>query len=129
METSILKSIKKVLGIALDDASFDQDVIMYVNSAFSNLQQLGLGPVDGFLIEDDTEVWDDLEIDEVPILSQLKTCVYLRVRMLFDPPATSYLQDAMNRQILEHDWRLNTLREASAWVDPDPPGPPEEMAA
>lgn len=122
METSILKSIKKVLGLAPDDESFDQDVIMYVNSAFSNLQQLGLGPVDGFMIEDDTEVWDDLEIDEVPILSQLKTCIYLRVRMLFDPPTTSYLQDAMNRQIQEHDWRLNVLREGTEWVDPDPPG-------
>ncbi len=121
METSILKSTRKVLGIGTDDASFDLDIITFINSAFSNLFSIGLGPVEGFFIEDEEADWEDLGIDSVPILSQVKTCIFLRVRMLFDPPQTSYLVEAMSRQIQEHDWRLNEMREQTAWVDPDPP--------
>jgi hypothetical protein len=121
METSILKSTRKVLGIGVDDSSFDLDIITFINSAFSNLSNLGLGPVDGFYIEDEEADWDDLAIDSVPILSQVKTCIFLRVRMLFDPPQTSFLIEAMNNQIREHDWRLNQMREETEWVDPDPP--------
>lgn len=121
MDTSILNSTKKILGIGPTDTSFDLDVLTYINSAFSNLTQLGIGPVEGFFIEDDRTEWDDYGIDDVRILHQLKTCIYLRVRMLFDPPTTSYLLQAMDRQILEAEWRLNTMREETAWVDPDPP--------
>jgi hypothetical protein len=118
MEQSILKSTKKVLGIGPDDTSFDLDVITHINSAFSHLHQLGVGPAEGFVIEDETATWDQFMVTSPPILSLLKTCVYLRVRMLFDPPTTSYLVTAMEQQIVEHEWRLNVLREGTDWIDP-----------
>jgi hypothetical protein len=122
MEPSILKSTKKVLGIGPDDTSFDPDIITYINSAFSNLHQLGIGPDDGFVIEDEEGKWADFVTDPalLPYFSLIKTCVYLRVRMLFDPPTTSYLINAMKDQIAEHEWRLSTAREGYAWVDPSP---------
>lgn len=121
METSILKSTKKVLGVAIDDTSFDLDIMTFINSAFANLQDLGIGPEEGFEVEDEDTDWDDVGIVSVPILSMTKTCVYLRVRMMFDPPQTGYLVDSMNRQLQEHDWRLSQMREQTEWVDPDPP--------
>lgn len=123
METSILKSTKKILGISPDDTSFDLDILTHINSAFSNLQQLGIGPVEGFAIEDEDAEWADFVITadtELPTLSLLKTCIYLRVRMLFDPPTTSYLINATETQITEHEQRLSMLRESTEWVDPDP---------
>lgn len=124
MEQSILRATKKVLNIGLDDDSFDLDIITHINSAFSNLHQLGIGPIEGFVIDDEEAVWADFGISSTPMLSLLKTCIYLRVRLLFDPPTTSYLRDASEAQVREHEWRLSTLREATDWVDPDPPGPP-----
>lgn len=121
MEESILKSTKKVLGIQPDDESFDLDVITHINSAFSDLYQIGLGPEDGFWIEDASYVWEDFTNESPAIISQVKVCVYLRVRMLFDPPTTSYLIGAMEKQIQEHLTRLSVMREEAAWVDPDPP--------
>lgn len=121
MEESILKSTKKVLGIGPDDASFDPDVIQHINSAFSNLTQLGVGPETGFDIEDEDAEWADIGVDFVAILSEVKTVVYLSTRLLFDPPATSYHLAALQDQIREHEWRISTMREATDWVDPDPP--------
>lgn len=122
MEESILKSVKKILGIYPDDDSFDLDIITHINSAFSVLHQLGVGPVEGFSIEDEEAVWDDFGSElETPVIKEIQTCVYLRVRLLFDPPATSYAIAALERQITEHEWRVNVMRESTAWVDPDPP--------
>jgi hypothetical protein len=121
MDQSILNSTKKILGIGPDDTSFDLDVMTYINSAFFNLHQLGIGPVEGFEVEDDRTEWADFGIDSLPMLHQLKTCVYLRARMMFDPPSTSYLLQAMERQVVEAEWRLNQMREETGWVDPDPP--------
>lgn len=120
MEESILLSTKKVLGLAPEDTSFDLDVITHINSTFSNLHDLGLGPVDGFMIEDEEAVWADV-VTNIRILSQVKTYVYLKVRLVFDPPTTSYVLNAMKDQIAEHEWRLSAVREATAWVDPTPP--------
>lgn len=123
MEPSILKSTKKVLGIGPDDTSFDHDIVTFINSAFSALHQLGIGPVNGFMIEDEEAAWGDFISSDsslLPYLSLIKTCVYLRVRMLFDPPTTSYLINAMTDQIREHEWRLSAGREEFMWVDPDP---------
>lgn len=119
MEESILKSTKKILGIAPADDSFDLDVITHINSAFSILAQVGLA-VEGF-ITDDTAEWRDIFGDH-PQLPLIKTCVYLQTRLLFDPPVTSYLLSAAQEQVREHIWRLNVEREDSEWVDPDPPG-------
>lgn len=120
MEQSILKSTKKVLGIGPDDHSFDQDVLTHINGAFTILHQLGVGPDDGFWIEDDSIEWADFFPDET-ILSQARTIVYLRVKLIFDPPSTSYAIAALENQIKEHEWRLNIERESTEWRDPDPP--------
>lgn len=108
---SILESTKKVLGLEPDYTAFDVDVTMHINSVFSILHQMGIGPSDGFAIEDDTPVWTDFLSDVMP-LNNVKSYVYLRVRMLFDPPATSFLLEAMNKQIDEFTWRISTYRES-----------------
>lgn len=119
MEPSILKSTKKIVGIEPDDTVFDLDIITHINSVFSTLTQLGVGPVDGFMIEDDTAVWEDFIQDDTKINS-VKSYIYLRVRLIFDPPATSYFIAAVERQVTELEWRLNVHREDMNWTDPDP---------
>jgi hypothetical protein len=122
MIMSILNSTKKVLGIAEDYTVFDEDIIMHINTAFSTLTQLGVGPPEGFMIEDATAEWDDF-IPEDPDDRQynsVKSYVFLKVSMLFDPPQTSYLIAAKEKQIQELEWRLNVHREETGWTDPDP---------
>jgi hypothetical protein len=119
VETSILKSTKKILGLAEDYEAFDLDVITHINASFSTLSQLGVGPDVGFAIEDATSEWTDF-IDAGPQLNQVKTFVYLKTRMLFDPPTTSYLIGAFEKQLEEVTWRINTLREGTEWTDPSP---------
>ncbi len=113
MENSILISTKKVLGLDAAYDVFDLDVLMHINAAFSILQQLGVGPEIGFMVEDETAVWQDFVLDpgsEIS-LNLIKTYVQLKARMLFDPPTTSFLIEAMNTQIQEYEWRLNVFRE------------------
>jgi len=110
---SILDSTKKVIGLAEDNTDFDVDIIMHINTAFSTLNQLGVGPDDGFAIEDADAVWSDFLMDVLP-LNNIKTYVYLRVRMLFDPPTTSFTIAAMEKQIEELEWRINVYREGVA---------------
>ncbi len=120
MEQSILKSIKKILNISVDDLAFDLDILTHINSVFGTLNQLGIGPEDGFEIEDETAEWAAfLAADKR--LSPVKSYVYLRVRLLFDPPATSFAIEAIKAQISELEWRLNVVREEDAWTDPNPP--------
>jgi hypothetical protein len=124
MEPSILTSTKKILGIAEDYTVFDLDVITHINSAFSTLTQLGVGPADGFMIDDETAVWTDFIADDLQY-NAVKTYIYLRVRLIFDPPSTSYLIAAFTDQIKELEWRLNTHREETGWIPPpDPPVDP-----
>jgi hypothetical protein len=121
MEQSILTSTKKILGIAEDYTVFDLDITTQINSAFSTLTQLGVGPAAGFMIEDASSVWKDfIDVDTDPQYNSVKSYVFLRVRQLFDPPSTSYLISAVERQIQELEWRLNVHREETQWVDPDP---------
>lgn len=120
MNDSILTSTKKALNLAADYTAFDPDVIMHINSAFSTLHQLGVGPDAGFMIEDASPTWVAfLGVDQR--LNHVKTYVFLRVRMLFDPPTTGYHVEAMKEQIKELEWRLNAQREDTQWVDPLPP--------
>lgn len=123
---SILNSTKKVLG--LDEAydAFDQDIIMHINSVFADLNQLGIGPLLGYAITGPDEEWDDFTNGDI-LLNAVKSYVYLRVRLLFDPPGTSYLIAAMQEQIQKMEWRLNVLRESVAWVDPTPVTVPEDI--
>ena len=118
MAQSILTSVKKVLGIAEEDTSFDMDIVLHINSVFAILNQVGIGPEDGFVIEDADPTWDDFVTDVK--MASVQTYVYLRVRLLFDPPTTSFVIDSFKRQIDEIEWRLNVVREGESWVDPDP---------
>jgi hypothetical protein len=103
---SILTSIKKLLGIAEEDTNFDQDLIMHINSVFMILTQLGVGPSKGFSIKDENDVWSDF-IPEQSSLEAVKSYVYMKVRLMFDPPLSSAVADAINRNISELEWRLN----------------------
>ena len=108
MDSSILTSIKKLLGIAEEDASFDQDIIMHINTVFAILAQLGVGPANGFSIEDDGAIWSDY-LGNVTNLELVKSYIYMKVRSMFDPPTSSILADAMNKNISELEWRINTM--------------------
>lgn len=119
METSILKSTKKILGVAEDYDAFDLDIITHINAAFSTLTQLGVGPA-VFQIEDDTLKWEEYIPDDDVLKNLVKTYVWLKVRMLFDPPTTSYLIGAAEKQLEQYEWRINTHREGLEWIDPDP---------
>ena len=120
MTDSILDSTKKVLGLADDYTAFDVDILMHINSVFSTLNQLGIGPDDGFAIEDSIPTWDTY-LDGDLRKNSIKTYMALKVRSLFDPPTTSFLIDAMNKQISEYEWRLNVVREGDEWTDPTAP--------
>lgn len=112
MEDSILTSTKKILGIAEAYEHFDVDIITHINSAFSVLTQLGVGPEAGYMIEDKEDLWTEyistIKTSDKP-LNAVRTYVFLKVRYLFDPPATGYLVTAYERQIQEAEWRLNSL--------------------
>lgn len=116
MTSSILNSTKKILGLSFDYTPFDTDVITHINAAFSVLNQLGLGPIDGFMIEDDATDWEEYDVPTKQ-LNLVKTYLYLKVRMAFDPPQTSYLITAMEKQIAEAEWRLNVFREEALAIE------------
>lgn len=101
---SILESIKKLLGIPKDYIAFDVDVIMHINTAFAILNQLGLGPEGGYGIEGYDDVWDDYIVSYN--MSMIKTFIYLKVRLAFDPPSSTALIESMQRTLDELTWRL-----------------------
>lgn len=111
MGASILATTKKILGIAEDYTAFDLDIVTHINSVFSTLQQLGIGPATGFAIEDAAPTWEDYLGTDLQ-LNSIKTYIYLRVRLLFDPPPTSYGINALQEQVKELEWRLSTYRES-----------------
>lgn len=106
MTTSILTSIKKLLGLAAEDTSFDVDVIMHINDAFMTLRDLGVGPEEGFRINSDIEAWD-MFINDSQIFEDVKTYVYKKTKLGFDPPLSGTTVQMMERQIAETEWRLN----------------------
>lgn len=107
MTESILTSIKKLLGIEADYDHFDADLVMHINSVLSILTQLGVGPTNGFSITGDTEEWSDFIINDPNNFSLVKSYIYLKVKLLFDPPLSSAAMDSINRQISEFEWRLS----------------------
>lgn len=110
---SILTSIKKMLGISKEYDVFDAVLIMHINSVFMNLNQLGVGPSEGFSIIDEVDKWSDFVSEDDPNFESIKSYVYLKVRLLFDPPTNSSVIESMNRQINEFEWRLNVSAEAN----------------
>lgn len=120
IEDSILKTIKKMSGVLVDDDSFDIDVITQINTVFVELNDLGIGPEDGFMIESDTETWATYFEDDVN-LNNVKTFMALKVRLAFDLPTTSYHIEAIERQIDKLEWRIVNRKERSTWTPPTPP--------
>ncbi len=107
MNESILATIKNMLGYdAETETPFDVEIITSINSAFATLTQLGLGPTSGFSISDSTSVWGDI-IPEGMNLEFVKSYIYLKTRVLFDPPASSSVLDKMVEQIKEYEFRIN----------------------
>lgn len=107
---SILTSIKKMLGIAEEYTPFDIDIILHINSVFMILNQLGVGPSSVFRIEDDSATWSDFTEDKLDV-EAVKSYIYLKVRLLFDPPSSSAAMESINRLISELEWRLNVAAE------------------
>ena len=112
MDESILTSVKKLLGISEDYDYFDQDIIMHINAAFMVLTQLGIGPSEGFLITDDTDTWSDF-IDDSTNLGSIQSYVYMKVKLMFDPPQNSFTVDSMTKLVNELEWRLNVAADNS----------------
>ena len=109
---SILTSIKKLLGMTEDYTAYDDQIIIHVNSVFMILTQLGIGPENGFAIKDKEAIWNDFVSDETK-LELVKSYVYLKVKLLFDPPSNSSVIESINRQINEFEWRLNVKAESN----------------
>ncbi len=128
MTDSILNSTKKNLGLAADYTAFDPDITMHINGVLSTLNQLGIGPANGFSIEDADDLWVTFLGGE-PRLNSVKTYVYLRVKLLFDPPTTSYLIEALNKQVAELEWRLTVLMDAIASEESSSEPTPSSLAA
>lgn len=110
---SILTSIKKMLGITEEYDVFDADLIIHINSVFMILTQLGVGPVEGFRIEDKDDTWEDFLEDNTK-LELAKSYMYLKVKLIFDPPLSSAVIESINRMIAEHEFRLNIEVECGA---------------
>ena len=107
---SILTSVKKAIGGLYEcDEDFDSDIIMFINSELAELNQLGVGPEEGFAIEDKTALWTDFITDKR--LNFVQQYVTLKVKMIFDPPQNSFVMDALNRKCEELKWRINIIAE------------------
>lgn len=121
MIESILNTIKKLLGIPTEDAAFDADIIVAINSAIATLHQVGVGPVTPMLVVDHNTEWDALTTDPA-IQAMSKTYIYLATKLVFDPPATSFAIDSFRKLLDELIYRITVV--ADPYV-PDPVVPPE----
>jgi hypothetical protein len=125
VETSILKTVKNSLGLDVNNASFDPEVILYINTVLATLNQIGVGPENGFQIVDAVATWDNLLGSDLR-LNNVQSYVYLQVKLLFDPPQSSFAIEAIERMAKELSTRIYLLREVETWVDPTPPSLPDD---
>lgn len=116
MDDSILQTIKKLLGLDAAYTPFDQDIIVLINSVFMTLHQLGVGPEKGFSIKDYTSKWSDFLTNDVN-LNAVQQYVYMKVRMVFDPPGNSFVMEALKENCKEIEWRLNVQAESVETFD------------
>lgn len=128
-EESILKSVKKSLGLDPEYKAFDSDVTMHINTCFFSLNQLGIGPPGGFMIEDDTVLWSDFVSTELNLSAKnaLQTYFNLKVRSFFDPPDAPHHITAIKDQIVELEQRLLAERELTKWTAPGLPMFPDHL--
>ena len=103
---SILTSIKKMLGIEEDYTHFDADLIMYINGVLMALTQIGVGPKEGFYISDKNQTWEDY-LGVTKKLEAVKSYIYMKVRLSFDPPSSGFVLDSIERLSKEFEWRLS----------------------
>ena len=105
---SILNSTKSFIGISEEETHFDTDIIITINSMFARLRQMGLGPEEPFTIVDDKSVWNEFTEDD-PDLSEVKTYVQIKTKLIFDPPANSNILTALKEETKEIEWRLTVV--------------------
>lgn len=119
VDDSILNTVKKILGFEADYKAFDLDIITHINSTFFTLNQIGVGPKDGFMITGSEDTWDSF-IGPDKIMA-VKSYMALKVRLLFDPPSSSFVLESLNRQATEMEWRLNVHMEGvnHPWTKPE----------
>lgn len=111
---SILDSIKIMLGNSVDDANFDAELIIFINGALSIINKLGVGPT-GYKISNSSNTWDEFLGDRTD-LEEVKTNVYLRVRLAFDPPQNSFLVTSIKEQIMESTWYIELYHKENTTV-------------
>lgn len=109
---SILNSVKKMLGIQEEYEAFDQDIIMHINSVFMILNQIGVGPSKCFSISDSSSSWDEFKQGD-NTLESVKSYMYMKVRLMFDPPQSSVVMEAINKSVNEIEWRLKIAADLS----------------
>lgn len=119
---SILNSIKKVLGLDAEYDVFDVDLIMHINSVFSDLHQVGAAPAEGFVITDEFANWEDF-IQDKSNIEMVKSYVAIRVKLLFDPPTSAYGIESLQKQADKFEWRLNLLEDVFNVPNPTEPPP------
>lgn len=110
MDESVLNTIKILVGIEPSDDAFDTNIIVLINSAIMTLRQIGIGPPNGFSITDSSTVWSDY-ISDIKLYEAVKEYIHLKVAIVFDPPTSSYVMEAMKDQIKELEWRLQNEKE------------------
>lgn len=108
MGASILFSIRKLLGGMSDDPAFETDLLIHINALLAVLTQLGVGPAEGMSIADGSTAWRDLLGDD-PKWQIVQTWMYLRTKMIFDPPTIGTVADSMKKQADEYEWRISIL--------------------
>ena len=123
MPGSILDDTKKLLGLDPSYAAFDLDIMMHINTVFTGLSALGIGPAGGFMITDNTATWDSYIGTDLD-LNSVKTYIAMRVRMIFDPPPIAAVIEANKAEIEKLEVLLSIKREGESWVDPNPPADP-----
>ena len=111
MTDSILDTIKKMLGVDSSYDAFDIDIITHINSVFMNLFQIGVGPITPFSIKDNKAKWSDFIGKDSTKYEAIKSYIYFKVRLAFDPPTSSFVLDSIKQQIAELEWRLNMQSE------------------
>lgn len=107
MSSSILNDVKHMVGLLPEQTAFDIDIIAHINNALSTLTQLGVGPVEGYMITDASNQWNEFADD--PRLNSVKSYIFLKVKLVFDPPGTGFVLSSMERQIQELEYRINVV--------------------
>lgn len=114
MEDSILRSVRKVCGPGAESGDFDTDLIIHINSVLSILQQLGVGPENGYYVDSDVQTWEDYLGEDSLHLNMVKSYLCAKVRLLFDPPVSSAVLNSLEHMCSEFEWRSNVAAENKA---------------